>query len=856
MTPSAATIQYASGDGKDVVSNFGTNDTVRLTDATLSGSSLKKNNVILKVGKGTITLANAKGQVVNLIDGNGNVSRNIYGNGTVTINGTEAGETITALAKADSINAYSGDDTLIGGKGADTLTGGDGADVFYYNNGDGNDVITDYQFGADVIKIASGTLSKASTIKGAPTDISLKIGKGAIRLNTGIGNKVTIIDAAGNTTKQAFGITGITVADGDGGTINAGIDAIVETIDASSRTQDLTLIANAKANFIKAGTGKSTITTGKGKDTVSYIGGSLTITDYTAGADAISLSSDIVSAKYDGNDLNLTTQLGTVTVKNAMKKNKAQKITIIDKDGITSAQIYGTPTLTVANGDGDTVSAETNSDVTFINAAKRSKAVYLIGNTNDNTIKGGTKNDTIKALSGNDYLTGGKGNDLFIYSGGDDTIGDYSVAKNNLDAITLSGVAFDTYSIDGKNAIITVKDEQNLLAIRRINAQSTLTGSNTLTLINAKDKSVTINGEARVLNDIHEKIFTKAASATSYVADDDVVTINAAANASAINITGNAKDNTIKGGSKADTLHGLGGNDTLTSGKGTDLFIYSSGLDVITDYVAGADKVSLGAAITGASYTGNDLVLTVDKDNTLTIKNAMKKSKAQKITIVDGTNTNYQAFGSGSVTLSGGTGDDTFNLNSNLKSAVSYSGGNDKVTNFKLTDEIILGSKQVMSSAQRVSETQYKVTVTKGKNTVGTLDITGVSAFATSAESLKSYNGEGTDSGTTYYDVASYVNIGGTKVVYNTATKVTKVEAAYEERLYEEVLGDDEVFADADSGLGDIGNIEMADIKTEGLANGTIFESTSIDGLRWNAQYSYSNSELSSISDSTKRRRE
>ena len=445
------TFQYANGDGKDLISNFSSTDTIHLTDATLSGASLKKNNVILKVGKGTLTLVGVKGQVVNIIDKDGNASSNIYGNGTVTMRGTDNAETITAWGKADSIYAMAGNDTLIGGKGADTLTGGDGYNVFYYNNGDGNDLITDYSADSDTIVIASGAISKAATVKNAPNDISFKVGKGSIHLTNGIGQKIKIIDAAGNTTKQQFGISSINVVNGDGATINAGVDALVETIDASARTEDLYLIGNSKANLIFTGTGNSTITTGKGKDTVDYIGGNLSINDYTSGSDAIRFNTDILSAKYTGDNLIFTTQLGTVSVSGAIKKNKAQKVTIIDKEGTTYSQIYGTPTLTVANSDGDTVSAESNTDVTVINAAKRSKPVYLIGNSNNNTIKGGKKNDTIEALSGDDYMTGGKGNDLFIYSSGNDTISDYSVGKNNMDAISLTGgLEIENYIVDGK----------------------------------------------------------------------------------------------------------------------------------------------------------------------------------------------------------------------------------------------------------------------------------------------------------------------------------------------------------------------------------------------------------------------
>ena len=178
-----------------------------------------------------------------------------------------------------------------------------------------------------------------------------------------------------------------------------------------------------------------------------------------------------------------------------------------------------------------------NSDVTVMNAVKRSKSVYLIGNEYDGTIKGGTKDDTIEAGLGNDYVTGGKGNDLFIFTNGNDTIGDYSVSKNNMDAITLSSVTFDTYYVDGKNVIMTFKDSAGTTSLQE--------SDTSLTILNGKDKSITINGAARVYNDYYEKLFAKKDSDSTYDAagaDDSLHTvklIDASKKASSIYITGN-----------------------------------------------------------------------------------------------------------------------------------------------------------------------------------------------------------------------------------------------------------------------------------------------------------------------------
>lgn len=68
-----------------------------------------------------------------------------------TLYGGDGNDKLYGNEGNDKLFGDAGNDTLYGGFGNDTLTGGDGADVFYYSNGDGKDVITDYQSGVDKI---------------------------------------------------------------------------------------------------------------------------------------------------------------------------------------------------------------------------------------------------------------------------------------------------------------------------------------------------------------------------------------------------------------------------------------------------------------------------------------------------------------------------------------------------------------------------------------------------------------------------------------------------------------------------------------------------------------------------------
>jgi Ca2+-binding RTX toxin-like protein len=63
--------------------------------------------------------------------------------------GNDGDNFLYGMAGADTLIGGGGNDTLRGGIGADTLTGGAGADIFLFENGGGNDKVTDFQSGLD-----------------------------------------------------------------------------------------------------------------------------------------------------------------------------------------------------------------------------------------------------------------------------------------------------------------------------------------------------------------------------------------------------------------------------------------------------------------------------------------------------------------------------------------------------------------------------------------------------------------------------------------------------------------------------------------------------------------------------------
>lgn len=98
------------------------------------------------------------------LNGFGNEDKNkIVGNrGDNTLQGLGGNDVIDGRAGDDYLVGGAGNDKLNGGAGNDVLTGGAGKDVFRFTKSFGNDIITDFQIGEDLIRFSAGN-SEAKT---------------------------------------------------------------------------------------------------------------------------------------------------------------------------------------------------------------------------------------------------------------------------------------------------------------------------------------------------------------------------------------------------------------------------------------------------------------------------------------------------------------------------------------------------------------------------------------------------------------------------------------------------------------------------------------------------------------------
>ena len=309
----------------------------------------------------------------------------------------------------DAIYGEAGDDTLNGYTGNDTLNGGAGNDTFVYSSGDGNDTVTDYTEGEDIIRIASGSISKTE-LANRGRNVVFTVGSGTVTLNNAAGKTIDLYDSRGSYTVSDELID-----------LNLGFTGIM---DASAYFATITTIdGNYEDNIIYGGAADETINGMDGDDTLK------------GGAGNDELYGDW------GNDT-LYGGAGNDTLYGGTGDNE-----LYGEAGDDSLQ-GGNGNDTLYGGDGnDTLYGGSDGD-----------DVLYGGDGNDNIV-GDIGDDRIAGGPGDDTLSGGAGNNTFIYAVGDgnDTIMDCNKSNDNTLEITGARISATSFVNDGKDVVFTVK---------------------------------------------------------------------------------------------------------------------------------------------------------------------------------------------------------------------------------------------------------------------------------------------------------------------------------------------------------------------------------------------------------------
>ena len=539
---------------------------------------------------------------------------------------------------------------------------------------------------------------------------------------------------------------------------NTGDDTII-----GSRYSD-TINGLGGRDYIYGSTGDDKITAGTGYNTLFYASGK------HFGNDTVTLTKDeTLIIKFEENvhptysqgagaarnDLVITTDLGTVTLKNyygteisanvsiqngtdAAVNLKSSRVFNFDENDIINGTITGSavsddidvsgmtnPLKTVrgieygatinSKGGGDRVTGSKFADV--INGGNSGMS-YLYGEGGNDTIIGGNGYDNINGGDGDDYIdgkdytdgisggkgndtiTGGKGGDVFYFTPGTDGVDIITDAELG-DEIWISGFSIDVgalhYGKAGNNLEIYYSDkydQDNKIIVK--NYFST-----------RADKRI---NSIRVKYQIYH--------IADRIAEQGYLPITG--NGS---INGTKDNDTIYGSNGVDRINGMAGNDTiaadmgddtLTGGAGNDTFIFNTsrvnGVDTITDAAKGdIIKVVTSTTITAGDITygknGNHLEIFYNPNNTddkIVVQNyfTTKQDKRIKDLVISKTgsadiNVNISNIVPVMITGTGtinGTKDDDVIVGSYKDDRINGMAGNDDITGGKGNDTLTGGA--------------------------------------------------------------------------------------------------------------------------------------------------------------------
>ena len=245
---------------------------------------------------------------------------------------------------------------------------------------------------------------------------------------------------------------------------------------------------------------------------------------------------------------------------------------------------------TVLAPEGEQISISLNPD----SAIER---VLIVQGSGDALIAGGSGNDKVQAGSGDDTVNAGNGDDFVRGGDGDDLVrggsGSDLLAGGIGDDIIYGNMGSDTLNAgDGADSLFGGQGEDCISGELGDDVIYGNMGSDTLSAGDGADSLFGGQGEDCISggDDSDFLMGNKGADIVYGNQQNDVV-------------YGGAGGDTLYGGQNDDILEGGRGDDALHGNLGGDQFVFrtNSGVDVIYDFVAGTDTITVASGINGLS---------------------------------------------------------------------------------------------------------------------------------------------------------------------------------------------------------------------------------------------------------------
>ncbi|WP_322414106.1 calcium-binding protein [Mesorhizobium huakuii] len=644
------TFRYARGDGHDTIverQGEGSNDQLVFSDINPAAVSLVRNgNDVTVVIAESTPGAGDGGSVLlkdSLVDSWGlGVDKIAFADGTVWTRAQLRDMLLTSTSADEILVGFSGDDT------------------FRYARGDGHDTIVERQGeGSNDQLVFSDINPAAVSLVRNGNDVTVVIAESTP--GAGDGGSVLLKDSLVDS--WGLGVDKIVFADG--------------TIWTRAQLRDMLLTSTSADEVLVGFSGDDTFryARGDGHDTIVERQGE-------GGNDQL-VFSDInpaaVSLVRNGNDVTVVIAEST--------PGAGDGGSVLLKDSLVDSWGLGVDKIVFADG-----TIWTRSDM-------NAHISYVAGTAGNDTITGSAGNDDIRAGLGDDLLIGQTGNDTYTYILGDgnDVINEVTTGTD-VDTLILGGinqtdVRFERPYNDWSDVVIRV-----------LATGQTIRLDNQFDQKGGVEKIVFDNGSVLGGND--------------WSLDGVLTGLGA--------IYGTTNAETISGTSGDDRFVGLAGNDTLSGGTGSDTYLYSSGdgNDTINDNSGSTTDVdtlklsNLNAGDVTFSLDGQNLRMSVNATGAIvTVQYQFYSTTAnwgiEKVAFADGTEWDLATISanawvrgtsgndqmtlvSNGLTVSGGTGNDSFSYSGNGGHTFMFAkgDGNDTLTQtgsgYDRTDKLVL----------------------------------------------------------------------------------------------------------------------------------------------------------------------
>ena len=577
--PADISVSVVNGD---TVITYGDGDSIQLTG--VSAPNLVGDGAVIVEWFGTDGAETKSGSagrdLLNGLDGNDSLSAStgnddVYGGfGDDTLMGGDGEDRLFGEQGDDQLNGGSGTDWIAGGGGSDTLTGGADRDIFFASGG-GNDVVTDYVVGVDIVDF--GLLGERDiSVESVNGDAVVTYDDGSLKL-VGAGGDLEALQSdfrfylvpTGFASDVEFGGPGsdiiyalegsdwIDAGDGD--------DAVYGDLPEGSRDGTLVVIRASGEQYGDPP-----------KMQVSIDGATFAEIEVEEefGVDNPGFYAFRLTDDFDLNELTIKFTNDAFGGTSETDRNLIIHEIWIEDQLVDPSAIANEPPVNWSadwNNPEDGVFAKLYDDeftmVVDLSLVEPSRKDTLIGGRGNDSLFGGhgadwllgeEGDDQIEGQTGSDWLDGGAGNDLISGGEGADSFG-----------------FIDLHGID---TITDFDQTEDVIELEAIDPTSL---------------TITHNGSDTTITHAAGTIVVEGVTWSSAPADGSFV----------LHRRGTSGEDTLTGVTIGERFDGGAGNDLLTGVGGANTFFFEigDGVDTINDFDVTKDVVDLGR-LTAADY--------------------------------------------------------------------------------------------------------------------------------------------------------------------------------------------------------------------------------------------------------------